>query len=182
LSSHTKGKTIIVMSTLDPDLMGELGKKVEAESDLKLISAAVSGGASGAQAGTLSIMTSGAEDILKSFRPNFDAARQLVEYRGTPHICPGQILLRPERQLGERLGRRNVVAWRGALWDGPLRRRYNGFAGAAIEHEQIAGFGWLNDCKNDALGGLQIDRQLASVCNRSVSLASPYSSTSLATL
>jgi 3-hydroxyisobutyrate dehydrogenase-like beta-hydroxyacid dehydrogenase len=77
LSSHTKGKTIIVMSTLAPDLMGELGKKVEAESDLKLISAAVSGGASGAQAGTLSIMTSGAEDIVKSFRPNFDAARQL---------------------------------------------------------------------------------------------------------
>ena len=44
LSPHTKGKTIIVMSTLDPDLMGELAKKVEAESDLKLISAAVSGG------------------------------------------------------------------------------------------------------------------------------------------
>ena len=62
LLSHTKGKTIIVMSTLDPDLMGELGKKVETESDLKLISAAVSGGASGAHAGTLSIMTSGAED------------------------------------------------------------------------------------------------------------------------
>ena len=44
LTPRTKGKTIIVMSTLDPDLMGELGKKVEAESDLKLISAAVSGG------------------------------------------------------------------------------------------------------------------------------------------
>ena len=55
------------MSTLSPDAMNELGAKVEAESDLKLISAAVTGGASGAQAGTLSIMTSGAEEIVKSF-------------------------------------------------------------------------------------------------------------------
>ena len=73
LSEHAKGKTIIVMSTLDPDSMNELGKKVEKESDLRLISAAVSGGASGAQAGTLSIMTSGPEDIVKSFQPYFDA-------------------------------------------------------------------------------------------------------------
>ena len=82
LSPHTKGKTIIVMSTLDPDLMGELGKKVEAESDLKLISAAVSGGASGAQAGALSIMTSGAEDVVKCFRPYFDAMGSHTFYYG----------------------------------------------------------------------------------------------------
>ena len=82
LSAHTKGKTIIVMSTLDPDLMSELGKKVEAESDLKLVSAAVSGRASGAQAGTLSIMTSGAEDILNSFKPYFDAIGSNTFYYG----------------------------------------------------------------------------------------------------
>ena len=56
------------MSTLDPDTMNELGKKVEDESDLRLISAAVSGGASGAQAGTLSIMTSGSEDNREIFQ------------------------------------------------------------------------------------------------------------------
>jgi 3-hydroxyisobutyrate dehydrogenase len=82
LSAHVKGKTIIVMSTLDPDLMGDLGKKVEAESDLKLVSAAVSGGASGAQAGTLSIMTAGAEDIVKSFKPYFDAIGSNTFYYG----------------------------------------------------------------------------------------------------
>jgi 3-hydroxyisobutyrate dehydrogenase len=82
LSTHTRGKTIIVMSTIDPDLMGELGKKVEVESDLKLVSAAVSGGASGAQAGTLSIMTSGAEDIVKSFKPYFDAIGSNTFYYG----------------------------------------------------------------------------------------------------
>lgn len=82
LSAGSTGKTIIVMSTLDPDSMNELGKKVEGESDFKLISAAVSGGASGAQAGTLSIMTSGAEDIVKSFGPYFDAMGSNTFYYG----------------------------------------------------------------------------------------------------
>jgi 3-hydroxyisobutyrate dehydrogenase-like beta-hydroxyacid dehydrogenase len=31
LSAQPKGKTIVVMSTLDPDSMNELGKKVEEE-------------------------------------------------------------------------------------------------------------------------------------------------------
>ena len=65
--------TIIVMSTLDPDSMNALGKKVEEESDFRLMSAAVSGGHSGAEAGTLSIMAAGAEETVKSFRPYFDA-------------------------------------------------------------------------------------------------------------
>ena len=49
LSAQPKGKTIIVMSTLDPESMNQIGKRVEEESELKLISAAVSGGASGAK-------------------------------------------------------------------------------------------------------------------------------------
>lgn len=73
LSARSKGKTIIVMSTLDPETMNGLGEEVEGESDFRLISAAVSGGHSGAEAGTLSIMTSGPEEIVKGFRPYFDA-------------------------------------------------------------------------------------------------------------
>lgn len=82
LSANSKGKTIIVMSTLDPDLMNELGQKVEAESDLNLISAAVSGGASGAQAGTLSIMTSGSKEIVTSFQSYFEAIGSNIFYYG----------------------------------------------------------------------------------------------------
>lgn len=82
LSAQPKGKTIIVMSTLDPETMNELGKKVEEESALKLISAAVSGGASGAQAGTLSIMTAGSEGIVKSFRPYFEAMGSHIFFYG----------------------------------------------------------------------------------------------------
>ncbi|WP_160725333.1 NAD(P)-dependent oxidoreductase [Bacillus sp. USDA818B3_A] len=82
VSGQPKDKTIIVMSTLDPDTMNQLGKKVEEESDLRLIDAAVSGGASGAQAGTLSIMTSGPEKIVKSFRPYFEAMGSNIFYYG----------------------------------------------------------------------------------------------------
>ena len=82
LTAGPKNKTVIVMSTLDPDTMNELGKKVEEESDLRLISAAVSGGASGAQAGTLSIMTSGSETIVKSFEAYFDAIGSNTFYYG----------------------------------------------------------------------------------------------------
>ena len=82
LSAQPEGKTIIVMSTLDPQTMNELGKKVEEESALNLISAAVSGGASGAQAGTLSIMTAGSEDIVESLRPYFEAMGSHIFFYG----------------------------------------------------------------------------------------------------
>ena len=83
LSAQPKNKTVIVMSTLDPQTMNELGEKVESESDLSLISAAVSGGRSGAEAGTLSIMTAGKEVIVKSFHPYFDAIGSNTFYYGS---------------------------------------------------------------------------------------------------
>lgn len=82
-AENTAGKTVIVMSTLSPDAMNELGYRVETESGLKLISAAVSGGASGAAAGTLSIMASGAEEIVKGFAPYFDAMGSNTFYYGS---------------------------------------------------------------------------------------------------
>ncbi|TMW70909.1 NAD(P)-dependent oxidoreductase [Alteribacter natronophilus] len=82
LSAQPKDKTIIVMSTLDPDTMNELGKKVDEESELKIISASVSGGVSGAQAGTLSIMTSGSEAIVDHLKGYFDAIGSHTFYYG----------------------------------------------------------------------------------------------------
>ncbi|UCZ53746.1 NAD(P)-dependent oxidoreductase [Bacillus shivajii] len=82
LSAQPKDKTIIVMSTLDPDTMNKLGKKVDEESELKIISASVSGGVSGAQAGTLSIMTSGSEAIVDHFKGYFDAIGSHTFYYG----------------------------------------------------------------------------------------------------
>lgn len=83
LSAEPKNLTIIVMSTLDPDTMNELGRQVEEHSDVKLIAAAVSGGSTGAEAGTLSIMTSGPEDRVTAARPYFDAVGSNVFYYGS---------------------------------------------------------------------------------------------------
>jgi hypothetical protein len=51
LTAGAGPKSIIVMSTLDPESMNTLGKKVEEESHFRLISAAVSGGHAGATLG-----------------------------------------------------------------------------------------------------------------------------------
>ncbi|GGG67775.1 hypothetical protein GCM10011374_35110 [Kocuria dechangensis] len=83
LSAGPQGLTVIVMSTLDPDTMNELGQRVEEAGDVRLIAAAVSGGATGAQAGTLSIMTSGHEDRVRAARPYFDAVGSHVFYYGS---------------------------------------------------------------------------------------------------
>lgn len=82
LSAKVKGKTIIVMSTLDPETMDELGKKVEEESGFNLVSAAVSGGPSGATAGTLSVMTAGQKDIVNHLQPYFNAIGANTFYFG----------------------------------------------------------------------------------------------------
>lgn len=82
LSAKPKDMTIIVMSTLDPDTMNELGQRVEEHNDVKLIAAAVSGGASGAQDGTLSIMASGPAEPVAFARPYLDAVGSNVFYYG----------------------------------------------------------------------------------------------------
>jgi 3-hydroxyisobutyrate dehydrogenase len=83
LSARPEGLTVIVMSTLDPDTMNELGQQVEAGGDVRLIAAAVSGGADGAAAGTLSIMASGDQDSVDAARPYFDAIGSHTFYYGT---------------------------------------------------------------------------------------------------
>lgn len=83
LSAKPHGLTIIVMSTLDPDSMNELGRRVAAAGDVKLIAAAVSGGATGAEAGTLSIMASGHQDLVNAARPYFEAVGAHTFYYGS---------------------------------------------------------------------------------------------------
>jgi len=70
------------MSTLDPDSMNDLAETVEAAGDVRLIAAAVSGGATGAEAGTLSIMASGPKDCVDAAPPYFDAVGSKTFYYG----------------------------------------------------------------------------------------------------
>ncbi|MDP9800761.1 3-hydroxyisobutyrate dehydrogenase [Arcanobacterium wilhelmae] len=77
-----KPLTAIIMSTLDPDSMDALAADVEAAGDLHVIAAAVSGGSTGAEAGTLSIMSSGPKEHVEAARAYFDAVGTNVFYYG----------------------------------------------------------------------------------------------------
>ena len=68
------------------------------------------------------------------------AAHQLVIQGRAPHILVRKILLRTVGQLGVRLRRRNVIAFRGALRNRGLRRRHDRLTGTAIQHKDVAGF------------------------------------------
>ena len=68
------------------------------------------------------------------------AAHQLVEHGGAPHVRPGQIFLRTEAQIGERLGFGDVIAFGGALRNRFFRGRDHQLAITAIQHEDVAGF------------------------------------------
>ncbi len=82
LSANPQDLTIIVMSTLDPDSMNELGQLVAEAGPARIIAAAVSGGATGAVEGTLSIMASGPQDRVDAARPYFEAVGSNTFYYG----------------------------------------------------------------------------------------------------
>lgn len=69
-----------------------------------------------------------------------NAAHQLVEHGGAPHVRAGQVFLRTEAQVGERLSFRDVVTFRRPLRNRFFRRRDNQFTVAAIEDKNITGF------------------------------------------
>ncbi|SMQ81809.1 3-hydroxyisobutyrate dehydrogenase [Bacillus sp. OV166] len=80
-SADKRGLTIIIMSTLDPTTVKELDEKVE-KMGFHLVDAPVSGGKSGAETATLSIMTSGAEDVVKKCNRYFEAVGENIFYFG----------------------------------------------------------------------------------------------------
>lgn len=63
---------VIVMSTLDPSAMRALASEL-AERGIVAIDATLSGGSTGAAAGTLTIMAAGDTDVFRRVRPVFDA-------------------------------------------------------------------------------------------------------------
>ncbi len=85
-----------------------------------------------------------------------DAAGELVEDGGAPHVGSGEFLFRPERQFGKRLRRRQPIAGRWPLRHRTLRRRDDQRTGAAIEHKQVAGFRRHQDRRHRTIRGRHI--------------------------
>jgi 3-hydroxyisobutyrate dehydrogenase-like beta-hydroxyacid dehydrogenase len=67
-----EGLILIIMSTLNPGAMERLHLELD-KRGVALIDAPVSGGVSGAQSGTLTIMVAGQRDALEAVRPVLDA-------------------------------------------------------------------------------------------------------------
>ena len=80
-SVDKQGMTIIVMSTIDPTSMRELEEKVE-KRGFYLVDAPVSGKLPGAEAATLTIMTSGRKEIVENCKPYFQAMGKSIFYFG----------------------------------------------------------------------------------------------------
>ena len=86
-----------------------------------------------------------------------DAASQLIEHRGAPHVAFLQ-RRRIERQLRARLGRSGTVALGRALWRCHFGHRQDRCAGAAIKHEQLALLGRLDQRRHGFPSDGQIDQ------------------------
>ena len=67
-----EGIDLVVMSTIEPSSVRRLAEDLAARG-MSVVDAPVSGGSVGAEAGTLSIMTSGSAEALKRVRPLLDA-------------------------------------------------------------------------------------------------------------
>lgn len=73
--------TIVIHSTVSPDLCKELAAQAHAN-NLKLIDAPVSGGSPAAKAGTLAVMAGGDPDVLAAVRPVFDTFARFIVHLG----------------------------------------------------------------------------------------------------
>ncbi|MFH1087480.1 MAG: NAD(P)-dependent oxidoreductase [Chloroflexota bacterium] len=79
------GSALIVASTLEPAFMRELWRKGK-ERRVAVLDAPISGGARGAQEGTLTIMVGGDEEDFESCRPVLEAVGKDISYMG-PSGC-----------------------------------------------------------------------------------------------
>lgn len=75
------GKVLIDMSTIGPDTTCRVGAKL-AETGMQMLDAPVSGGPWGAEAGTLTIMVGGADEVFEKCRPILDAMGKNIVHLG----------------------------------------------------------------------------------------------------
>lgn len=80
--SLAPGSTVIDTTTSTPAVTGEIAKRL-GDCEVAVLGAPVSGGTSGAEAGTLTVMVGGDRDVFRSVRPLFDPIASDVIYVGS---------------------------------------------------------------------------------------------------
>ncbi len=91
LDGMASGGAIAIHSTVHPDTIEELHAKA-AERGCAVVDAAVTGGASGARAGTLVVMVGGEDEVVEKVRPVLEASSKLVIHAG-PRGCGARLKL-----------------------------------------------------------------------------------------
>lgn len=81
LEGATAGQTILLMSTIDPIVAKKLAGMAKAKG-VDLLDAPVSGARQGAEAGTLTVMVGGPEEIFRKRKPLFDVLGRNIFYLG----------------------------------------------------------------------------------------------------
>jgi 3-hydroxyisobutyrate dehydrogenase len=86
LDGLVPGGTVVVMATIGPPAVREIAEAVRARG-FALVDAPVTGGAQGAEAGTLTIIASAPDDVLNTVRPVLEPMSRVVHHVGAE---PGQ--------------------------------------------------------------------------------------------
>lgn len=81
IEGASPGMTVIDMSTISPKVTREIASTLE-ERGISMLDAPVSGGDTGAAAGTLSIMVGGEREVFQRHRPLFEAMGKNIVYAG----------------------------------------------------------------------------------------------------
>ena len=82
LNGVKPGSVVIDMSTISPSVTQEIAAQL-ADKDVEMLDAPVSGGDTGAIAGTLAIMVGGKEETVERCRPVFEAMGKTITHVGT---------------------------------------------------------------------------------------------------
>jgi 2-hydroxy-3-oxopropionate reductase len=82
LRGMRRGSVLVVMGTVAPEGVRELGERLRRDSGVALVDAPVSGGDVGAEQATLSIMVGGRAEEVARVRPFFEAMGTTVEHLG----------------------------------------------------------------------------------------------------
>lgn len=81
LAGAPRGSTILLMSTIDPFVVKKLAGLAK-ERGVDFLDAPVSGAKQGAEAGTLTVMVGGVEDVFRKCKPIFDVLGKNIFYLG----------------------------------------------------------------------------------------------------
>jgi len=82
VGDHLRASLVVDISTLPPEVEREMGRRLQEQAGIELIDVPVSGGSTGARAGTLAAMAGGKPDLLERARPVLSSFASRITHMG----------------------------------------------------------------------------------------------------